>query len=102
MESLDDEYDRRKELRNKPPQRKSAEAKKTTAPPPVPPPVTLTLDGPIAYRDKEREKTKKVVAPPAPRAKPKGSKRPVLSSSSSDDNEENRSTQMVYDEDEAW
>ncbi|CAF1219120.1 unnamed protein product [Adineta steineri] len=104
MQGLDQDYDKRKQLKNKPIERKSSESKKTTTAPP-PPQVSLTLDGPIEYRDK---KIKKKPAPPPPpvkkvKTKAKPQKRPVLSSSSSEDEEkETDPSKMVYDEDEAW
>ena len=94
MQGLDDEYDKRKELKSKPPVRKSAESKKTTPPPrPALPAAPLTLEGPIVYRDHQEKKKKKKQSPV------KETKRPVVVPSSSDDED---SSQMVYDEDEAW
>jgi hypothetical protein len=99
MQGLDQEYDQRKQFRNKPIQRKPSETKKpTTAPPP--PPSPLTLDGPIEYRDK---KVKKKPLPKIKKAKAKPKKRVVLSSSSSEgEGGETDPSKMVYDEDEAW
>ena len=93
MQGLDDEYDKRKEMKKQPaPARKSAESKKVPALR-APPPAPLTLEGPIAYRDQQKKKSKKKKSPV------KENKRPVIVSSSSDDDEP---SQMVYDEDEAW
>ncbi len=90
---------KRKHLKNKPIQRTLSEIKKTTAPPP--PPDSLTLDGPIEYRDKKITKKPPPIKKAKPKAKPKT--RPVLSSSSSDDEGgEIDPSKMVYDEDEAW
>jgi hypothetical protein len=102
MQELDDEYDKRQQLKSKPIQKKPPEVRKTTTAPP-PPPAPLTLDGPIQYRDKNMKKK------PAPikQAKPKPKKKPVIiSSSSSSDGEggggETDPSKIVYDEDEAW
>jgi hypothetical protein len=99
MQGLDQEYDQRKQLKNKPIQRKSSETRKAIAVPPPPPPAPLTLDGPIQYRDKKIKKK------PSPIKKAKPKKQPVVISSSSDDDDERGETdpsKMVYDEDEAW
>jgi hypothetical protein len=98
MQGLDQDYDKRKQLKTKPIERKSSEIKKTTT---APPPVPLTLDGPIEYRDKQIKKKLLPIKKAKPKPKPK--KQIVLSSSSSDDERgETDPSQMVYDEDEAW
>jgi len=98
MQELDQEYDKRKQLKTKPIERKSSEIKKTTT---APPPVPLTLDGPIEYRDKQIKKKLPPIKKSKPKSKPK--KQTVLSSSSSDDERgETDPSKMVYDEDEAW
>jgi len=98
MQGLDQDYDKRKQLKTKPIERKSSEIKKTTT---APPPVPLTLDGPIEYRDKQIKKKLPPIKKSKPKSKPK--KQTVLSSSSSDDERgETDPSKMVYDEDEAW
>ena len=99
MQGLDDEYEKRKEMKKQPPPaRKSAESKKVL-PSRALPPAPLTLEGPIAYRDQQQ--TKKTTKPvPKKKSPVKENKRPVIVSSSSDDDDE--PSQMVYDEDEAW
>jgi hypothetical protein len=98
MQGLDQDYDKRKQLKTKPIERKSSEIKKTTT---APPPVPLTLDGPIEYRDKQIKKKPSPIKKAKPKSKPK--KQTVLSSSSSDDERgEIDPSKMVYDEDEAW
>lgn len=101
MEGLDQEYDERKQLKNKSIQRKPSETRKTTTSAPPPPPSPLTLDGPIQYLDKKIKKK----PTPIKKAKPKPQKKPVIISSDDDDEEEGGETdpsKMVYDEDEAW
>jgi len=100
MQGLDEEYDQRKQLKNKPIQKKPLETKKMNPAPP-PPPSPLTLDGPIQYRDKKVKKKPS----PIKKAKVQPKKKPVtISSSSSSDDEggETDPSKMVYDEDEAW
>lgn len=94
MQSLDNEYDKRKQLKNKTVEKKPVE-KKTTTDEPKQPAALLTLDGPIEYRDK---KSKKKLSP----TKKSKVKKPVIKSSSSSDNEEMEQSNMVYDEDNAW
>ena len=86
MQGLDDEYDRRK---SKPTlTKKTSDTKKEKKSAAATPKAPLTLDGPIAYRDQTKKKTKApaVVKPPSP-------------SGSSDEEDEE---EMIYDEDEAW
>jgi hypothetical protein len=100
MQGLDQEYDQRKQSKNKSNQRKPSEIKKTITVPP-PPPSPLTLDGPIQYLDKKIKKK----STPIKKAKPKPKKQPVIISSSSSDEDEGGETdpsKMIYDEDEAW
>ncbi|CAF3418965.1 unnamed protein product [Rotaria socialis] len=92
MQSLDDEYDVRKQSKNKTVKKKPAETKKTTVEPSTP----LTLDGPIQYRDKKPKKK----SSPIKQKKTQTKKQTVISSSSSD--EETEPSNMVYDEDNAW
>ncbi|CAF1305426.1 unnamed protein product [Rotaria sp. Silwood1] len=102
MQSLDHEYDKRKQLKNKIIEKKPSEVQKTTTTDSSAFPSTpLTLDGPIEYRDK------KVKKKPSPIKKTKTkttTKKPLVinSLSSDDDNEETDPSKMVYDEDNAW
>ncbi|CAF1423979.1 unnamed protein product [Rotaria sordida] len=99
MQSLDHEYDKRKQLKNKTIEKKSTEIKKTTTTS-VPPSTSLTLDGPIEYRDKKIKKKPSTIKKTQTKTSTK--KQPVLSSSSDDENEETDPNKMVYDEDNAW
>lgn len=92
MQSLDEEYDKRKQAKSKPIEKKPAEIKKLARPP-----SPLTLDGPIEYRDQKLKKNAKTKTKSKPKPKPV-----IISSSSEDENGDNDQRQMVYDEDEAW
>ena len=107
MQSLDDEYDKRRRVKSRSTQKKVDEVKKITATTSTTTTcqnesTALTLDGPIEYRDNKLKKKLKPLK--KVKAKPKVSKKkPILTSSSSDDDAEViDSSQMVYDEDEAW
>ena len=98
MQELDDEYDKRQRAKNKTIQNKLPEEKQITATAPKPS-TPLTLDGPIEYRDKKKKQSSSIKKTKSQQSK----KRIILSSSSSEnENEEIDSSQMIYDEDEAW
>ncbi|CAF1081670.1 unnamed protein product [Rotaria sp. Silwood1] len=106
MQSLDHEYDKRKQLKNKIIEKKPSEVQKTTTTDSSAFPSTpLTLDGPIEYRDKKVKKKPSPIKKTKTKAKKATTtKKPLVisSSSSDDDNEETDPSKMVYDEDNAW
>lgn len=95
LQSLDDDYDkRRKEVKKKSTQKPNSEKKTNQIEPAQP----LSLDGPIVYRDQRKKTSKSKKAPVQPAI-------PVVQDKNKNDSEEEKDQEkeeMVYDEDEAW